>query len=180
MNAIIVYNFIKKRHADAQLKGMAKDPITTIFFNCNARVGCSRLVANDAKQFVQTYLLPVLPFGGTNFAYALYKTRQQIKEANKTCIVFLTDGENRDRVSNGKKASEWAYDITHKQDGSINENVKMLVAYFGTKNTSVLDLIAEKGHTTVKKLNDCHELDHFLVNVVAKQAAQFSLFVKNA
>ena len=124
-------------------------------------------------------MLTVLPSGGTNFANALYETSQQIKEADKTCIVFLTDGEDSDKVSNGKKASEWAYDMTHMKDGSIKKNVKMLVAYFGTSNTDVLDLIAEKGNTTVNKLKDCHELDDFLVKVVAKQATQFSLFVKN-
>ena len=68
--------------------------------------------------------------------------------------------------------------MTHTRNSKCKKNVKVLVACFGTSNTSVLESIAAHADTTVKKLEDCHELDEFLVNVVAEQAAQFSLFNK--
>ena len=174
----IVYNFLKKRNADANSKGIEKDPVTVVFFNDETQVGCQRQVANDPKLFVQTHLLNVRGSGGTHFGNALAAASNEIKASDKTCIIFLTDGEDSDSVSNGKKASQWAYDMTHTKNGESKKNVKMLFACFGTSNTSVLENIAAHADTTVKRLEDCHELDKFLVNVVAEQAAQFSLFNK--
>ena len=172
---LLVYNFLNKRHSIAAENGIAYDPITVVFFSRRAKIGCQRAVPKTAKEFVQSHLLNVLPDGGTHFGRALYAASKEIQETDKTCVVFLTDGEDKDSISNGKKASQWAYHMTHMSDGTLNKNVRMLVGYFGTKGTNVLDVIAKNGNTRTEKFEDRHQLNDFLVDVVARQATQFSL-----
>ena len=175
----IVYDFINQRQCDARnMSHNYSDKTTLILYGSDASVICKRSVVGNPQRFVEQYCLANAFQMGTHFGKALYAASREIKNNENTCVVFLTDGEDmyEGSIVNGKTATQWARKMVRNAS-----KVKMFVVQIGGKREhKTLTNIARVSSTNVQTAPDARSLGRFFINVVARQAARFSLVTKTA
>ena len=178
MPSRIVYNFTKQRQSDAaKLRHRYSDKTTLIVYHDDPVVACQRYPVDNVQQFVEQYCLNYGWGNGTNFSKAMKATSEAVTKGEKTCIIFLTDGEDSDLIGSAQEAIDYVRNVCQNK-----KLVKMFMVRIGQSNRprKTLDKMAEAANTTVVEAPDAAQLNDFLIDIVAKQAVKFSLVTKSS
>ena len=173
----IVYNFINQRKSDvASEGGRYCDKTTVIVYNDkDPIIACARQTVNDTQNFIKQYCLQYGAVNGTNFSAAMQETLKVVKENEKTCIIFLTDGDDTCLVGSASDAIACTRKITQNKD-----MVRMFMVRVGNagRPRQTLDKMAQAANTNLQEAPDAPKLNDFFIHIVAKETVKFSLVQK--